>query len=278
MGQGKTLMIQGASSDAGKSMLVTGLCAYYRRQGVRVAPFKAWNMSLNSFVTPGGGEIGFAQGLQAQAAGIPATEAMNPFLLKPRGDGRVQVIMRGAPWKDITPGQLAQEERAYALEVIGRSLAEVAAQADLVIIEGAGSPAEINVRPRDLANMETAFLAAAPVLLVGDFQRGGVTQLVGTWELLAPRERQHLRGWVANRTLPGADTASWAATLEAWTGRPLVGQIPQAPAAAIQAEDAASLAVGAGVVQDDFAALAQHVAAGLQMELVQRIIDRGVAE
>jgi len=173
VGKAKTLMIQGASSDAGKSMLVTGLCAYYRKKGLRVAPFKAWNMSLNSYVTAAGGEIGFAQGLQAAAAGIVATEDMNPLLLKPRGDGRVQVIVRGAPWKDITPGQLATQERDFALQVISDSLAVVARDVDLVVIEGAGSPSEVNVRPRDLANMETAFLAQAPVIIIGDFKRAG---------------------------------------------------------------------------------------------------------
>jgi len=276
VGKAKTLMIQGASSDAGKSMLVTGLCAYYRKKGLRVAPFKAWNMSLNSYVTLTGGEIGFAQGLQAMAAGVVATGDMNPLLLKPRGDGRVQVILRGVPWKDITPGQLATEERDFALQVISDSLEAVARDVDLVVIEGAGSPSEVNVRPRDLANMETAFIAQAPVIIIGDFKRGGVTQLVGTWQLISGREQEHVKGWVANRTSPGADVASWDAALRQHTGRPLLGQVLEGPAAAIQAEDAASMAVGAGLVDPDFSLLAEHIAAGVRMDLIQEIMEEGI--
>ena len=183
------LLVAGTTSDAGKSVVAAGICRWLARQGVRVAPFKAQNMSLNSFVTPGGAEIGRAQAMQAAAAGMEPDARMNPVLLKPGSDRRSQVVLLGHPAGEVdavrvpaaTPGRL----RAVAAD----SLAELRREYDVVICEGAGSPAEINLRPTDVANMGLARAAGLPVIVVGDIDRGGVfAALHGTVALLDPAE------------------------------------------------------------------------------------------
>ena len=193
------LMIQGTSSSAGKSVLVTGLCRLYARRGLRVAPFKAQNMALNSFVTHEGGEIGRSQAVQAEACGILPTVAMNPVLLKPNSDHRSQVIVNGRVATTLNAKEYYVWRRTLVSTV--RDAFESLANAhDLVIIEGAGSPAEINLRENDLVNMGMAGMAESPVVLVGDIERGGVfASLYGTAALLEPEDRARIRGFVVNR-------------------------------------------------------------------------------
>src|SRR5260370_2406086 len=195
----RALMLQGTGSDVGKSLLVAGLARAFTRRGLRVRPFKPQNMSNNAAVTEDGGEIGRAQALQARACGIPPTTDMNPVLLKPQSDATAQLICCGR-----APAALsARDYRAFALSLLPQVLAafhRLAATADLVLVEGAGSPAEINLRAGDIANMGFAEAADAPVALVGDIERGGViAQLAGTYALLGASERARLAGYIVNK-------------------------------------------------------------------------------
>jgi adenosylcobyric acid synthase len=220
------LMVQGVSSSAGKSMLVTALARILRRRGIDVVPFKAQNMSNNARVVTGG-EIGTAQYLQALAAGVEPDVRMNPILVKPEGDTRSQVVVLGRP--DLELSRLPWRERRGALwPVAAEALASLQREHELVLLEGAGSPAEINLRDTDLANMRSAHAADARVLLVADIDRGGAfAHLYGTWSLLQPDERALVRGFVLNKfrgdpaLLPPAP-----ARLEELTGVPTVGIVP----------------------------------------------------
>ncbi|WP_062354477.1 cobyric acid synthase [Herbidospora yilanensis] len=193
------LLVAGTTSDAGKSVVTTGICRWLARRGVRVAPFKAQNMSLNSFVTADGAEIGRAQATQAAACGVEPTADMNPVLLKPGSDRRSQVVVRGRPLADVdalTYPNLKQHLKAVALE----SLARLRAEYDVVVCEGAGSPAEINLRADDIANMGLARAAGLPVVVVGDIDRGGVfAHLYGTLALLEPEDQALVSGFVINK-------------------------------------------------------------------------------
>lgn len=195
----KTLMIQGASSSVGKSLLVTALCRIFARRGLKVSPFKAQNMSNNAAVCPDGSEIGRAQALQAHAAGTPLSSDLNPILIKPEADTRSQIILDGRPFKSLSAydyyshKQILWDHATAALDRLG-------GQNDLVVIEGAGSPAELNLREGDIVNMAIARYAHAPVILVGDIDRGGIfAQLLGTLWLLEPEERQLVRGFFVNK-------------------------------------------------------------------------------
>jgi len=234
-----TLMIQGTTSDAGKSALVTGLCRVLARRGVRVAPFKPQNMALNSAVTADGGEIGRAQAAQARAAGLEPTTDMNPVLLKPTGDRDAQVVVNGRPVADLD-ARGYHEYKRIAREAVLAAYARLAQAYDVVLVEGAGSPAEVNLRAGDIANMGFAEAVDCPVVLVGDIDRGGVfAQFVGTLELLSDTERARLRGFVVNRFRgdrslldPGLD---W---LTKRTGRPVYGVLPYLEGLYLEAEDA----------------------------------------
>ena len=234
----RALMIQGTSSDAGKSTLVAGLCRVLRRWGVRAAPFKPQNMSLNSAVASDGGEIGRAQALQAQAAGIAPTTDMNPVLLKPESNRGAQVIIQGRPIGTLDAAGY-QEYKRIARQAVLDSYHRLASAYELILVEGAGSPAEINLRANDIANMGFAEAIDCPVALIADIDRGGVfAQLVGTLALLSESERARVTGFVINRFRgdralldPGLE---W---LETHTGKPVFGVLPYLENLHLDAED-----------------------------------------
>ncbi|SDO14499.1 cobyric acid synthase [Pseudomonas jinjuensis] len=234
-----TLMVQGTTSDAGKSTLVTALCRWLRRQGVAVAPFKPQNMALNSAVTADGGEIGRAQAVQAQACRLAPHTDMNPVLLKPNSDIGAQVIIHGRAVSSMDAAAYHDYKRV-ALDAVLESHQRLSAQYEVVMVEGAGSPAEINLRANDIANMGFAEAVDCPVILIADIDRGGVfAHLVGTLELLSESERARVQGFVINRfrgdiglLQPGLD---W---LEDRTGIPVLGVLRYLTDFHLEAEDA----------------------------------------
>jgi adenosylcobyric acid synthase len=234
-----TLMVQGTTSDAGKSTLVTALCRWLHRQGVDVTPFKPQNMALNSAVTTDGGEIGRAQAVQAQACGLTPHTDMNPVLLKPNSDIGAQVIVHGRAVGNMNAAAY-HDYKPVAREAVLHSHRRLSEAHQVVLVEGAGSPAEINLRAGDIANMGFAEAVDCPVILVADIDRGGVfAHLVGTLELLSPGERARVRGFVINRfrgdiglLRPGLD---W---LEQRTGKPVLGVLPYLTDFHLEAEDA----------------------------------------
>jgi adenosylcobyric acid synthase len=193
------LMLQGTGSDVGKSLLVAGLARAFTRRGLRVRPFKPQNMSNNAAVTPDGGEIGRAQALQARACGVQASVHMNPVLLKPQTDIGAQVVVQGKVWGNAKARDYGALKGELLLKVL-ESFAAVSRDADLILVEGAGSPAEVNLRAGDIANMGFAEAADLPVVLIGDIDRGGViASIVGTWRLLPESERARLKGVIVNK-------------------------------------------------------------------------------
>lgn len=234
-----TLMVQGTTSDAGKSTLVTALCRWLARQGVAVVPFKPQNMALNSAVTPEGGEIGRAQALQAQAAGLAPHTDMNPVLLKPNSDVGAQVIIQGQARGNMDAAAYHDYKRV-AREAVLASHQRLVAGYKVVLVEGAGSPAEINLRANDIANMGFAEAVDCPVIIIADIDKGGVfAHLVGTLALLSHTEQARVQGFVINRfrgdlalLQPGLD---W---LEAHTGKPVLGVLPYVQDLHLDAEDA----------------------------------------
>ena len=220
-------MIQGTASNVGKSVIVAALCSYFRQQGLRVAPFKSQNMSNNSFVTASGGEIGRAQAFQAQVCGIEPTVEMNPILLKPSSEMGAQVVVLGKSVSVMTPRQY-HESRPQLLGVIRDALEKLSSQYEILVIEGAGSPAELNLRPFDMANMTVAKMAAAPVVLVGDINLGGVfASLLGTLELLTPEERSFVKALLINKFRGDVSQLDQGLDfLKARTGKKLLGVLP----------------------------------------------------
>jgi len=238
----QTLMVQGTTSDAGKSALVTALCRYYYRKGIKVVPFKPQNMALNSAVTVDGGEIGRAQAVQAVACGLEAHTDMNPVLLKPNSDKTAQVIIHGKASENLS----AKEYHHYkkqAMKAVLESHERLKKQYQIVVVEGAGSPAEINLREGDIANMGFAEQVDCPVILIADIEKGGVfAHLVGTLELLSKTEQQRIIGFVINRfrgdmalLQPGID---W---LEKRTGKPVLAVLPYLHDFYLDAEDSVAI-------------------------------------
>ncbi len=239
----KSIMLQGTSSHVGKSILATALCRIFRQDGHRVAPFKAQNMALNSYVTKSGGEMGRAQVAQAEAAGLEPAVEMNPVLLKPTGNASSQVVVLGRPVGNMSASQYHAGYSRELLTVVEKSLRSLQAAYDVVVIEGAGSPAEVNLKANDIVNMRIAKLAPASVLLIADIDRGGaLASIVGTLELLEPDERDLVKGIIINKfrgdialLRPAVDF------LAARTGKPVVGVIPHLEDLGIDDEDSVSL-------------------------------------
>ncbi len=242
MSLAKTLMVQGTASSVGKSTLVAGLCRLFAQDGWRVAPFKAQNMALNAAVTPNGGEIGRAQAMQAQAAGVTPTVEMNPILLKPEGHARSQVIVMGRPLATMEAQEYYRHRTGF-LDIVQQALQKLREEYDLVILEGAGSPVEINLAHYDLVNMRVAQLAEAPVVLVGDIDRGGIfASLLGTLSLLRPEERVRVKGLIVNKFR--GDLSLWRdgeQLLAAQSGVPVLGTIPWLSKLLLPEEDSVTL-------------------------------------
>jgi adenosylcobyric acid synthase len=223
----KALAILGTGSDVGKSLIVAGICRLLLRKGLRVAPFKAQNMALNSFVALDGGEIGRAQALQAQACGIEPTVDMNPILLKPESDSRSQVVVKGKVYETLDA--LSYFERKELLSnIVKDCYTRLAGEYECVVIEGAGSAAEINLRDRDIVNWPVAEMADASVILVADIDRGGVfAQIIGTLDLIAPHERRRVCGVIVNKFRGDRRLFDdGVRLLESRTGLPVLGVVP----------------------------------------------------
>ncbi len=235
-------MVQGTGSHVGKSILACALCRILKQDGYRVAPFKAQNMALNSFVTKDGKEMGRAQVAQAEAAGVAPRVEMNPILLKPTGDCGSQVIIMGKPVGNMTAKEYYQKKNEF-ISIVQEAYDTLKTEFDIIIIEGAGSPAEINLKDGDIVNMGMARMASAPVLLVTDIDRGGAfAWIVGTLELLTAGERNFVKGVVFNKfrgdkgiLKPGLDM------LESRINKPVVGVIPYIHNLSIDDEDSVSL-------------------------------------
>ena len=239
-------MLQGTSSNAGKSVLTAALCRILLQDGIRVAPFKAQNMSLNSFIDRSGGEMGRAQVVQAQACRLEPDVRMNPILLKPNSDTGCQVIVRGKPVGNMRVGEYV-DYKPQAFAAAKECYDALAAEFDAIVLEGAGSPGEVNLKSHDIVNMRMAEYAAAPVLVVGDIDRGGVfASFVGTMEVLAPWERKRVAGWIVNRFRGDASLLGPALdyTLQ-HTGRPVLGVVPYLAQLGLPQEDSVEFKSGA---------------------------------
>ena len=223
----KAIMVQGTMSNAGKSVLVAALCRIFKEDGYKVAPFKSQNMALNSFITKEGLEMGRAQVAQAEAAGVEPSVLMNPILLKPTNDTSSQVIVNGEVWENMSAKEYYKQKRVLVPEV-KKAFNKLSEENDIIVIEGAGSPAEINLKENDIVNMFMAKMADAPVLLVGDIDRGGVfASLVGTMALFDDDEKQRVKGLVINKFRGDESILSpGLKTLEEITGKDVVGVVP----------------------------------------------------
>ena len=241
-GAGRAVMFCGTASDVGKSVLAAGFCRILKKRGVAVAPFKSQNMALNSFVTPAGGEIGRAQAVQAQACGIPPHSDMNPVLLKPNTDTGSQVIIQGK----VVGNMVVREYTAYkptAFEKVRESFERLRSRFDFIVIEGAGSIAEINLKSHDIANLKVAEMAGCPAILIADIDRGGVfAQIIGTIELLEPHERERVKGIIINKFRGDPSLLRSAIEfVEERTGVPVLGVIPCFTGFRIPDEDSVAL-------------------------------------
>ena len=239
----RAVMVLGTSSHAGKSLLTAALCRIFAQQGYRVAPFKSQNMSLNSAATPEGLEIGRAQALQAEAAGIAPSVHMNPILLKPAGNMTSQVIVHGKIWGRLSAADYHQRRVEELLPLVCESYRTLTAENDVIVLEGAGSPAEINLKQHDIVNMRMAEMADAVCLLVGDIDRGGVfASLLGTVELLEPRERARIRGFVINKFRGDVSLLTpGLRMIEDRVNKPCLGVVPYLENLSLDEEDSLGL-------------------------------------
>ncbi|WP_243292245.1 cobyric acid synthase [Bacillus sp. FJAT-47783] len=247
----KGVMFQGTSSDAGKSLIATAFCTIFRDLGYKVAPFKSQNMSNNSYVTKDGKEIGRAQGIQAEAAGVDATVYMNPILLKPRNDRRAEVVLFGKSFQSFEGREYREKFYEKGIETIETALTTLENEYDVIVVEGAGSPVEINLNDRELVNMKVAEMADVPVFLIADIERGGVfASIVGTLQLLKEEERKRVKGIIINKFRGDLslfeDGITW---IEEKTGVKVVGVIPYLHNHRIDSED--SLSIGSRFSQSD---------------------------
>jgi adenosylcobyric acid synthase len=249
--QAHALMVLGTASHVGKSLLVAAFCRILAQDGYRVAPFKAQNMALNSAATPEGLEIGRAQAMQAEAAGIPSNVDMNPVLIKPSSDTGAQVVVRGRVWGQVTAADYHRRRVEELFPLVLESYRRLASAHDIIVLEGAGSPAEINLKARDIVNLRMAEAADATCLLVGDIDRGGVfASLLGTLELLEAHERARVRGFAINKfrgdeslLRPGVEM------IERRLGKPCVGVIKHLPEVGLDEEDSVALEERRSVAQ-----------------------------
>jgi adenosylcobyric acid synthase len=243
MSHARAIMVLGTGSHVGKSLLTAALCRIFAQRGYSVAPFKSQNMSLNSAATIEGLEIGRAQALQAEAAGIAASVHMNPVLIKPSGDCSSQVVVRGKIWGQISAADYHQRRVEELMPTVCESYQVLASKYQVIVLEGAGSPAEINLKQHDIVNMRMAAMADAACLLVGDIDRGGVfASLLGTVELLDPAERDRIRGFCINKfrgdlslLQPGVHM------MEERLKKPCLGVVPYLPSLALEEEDSVGL-------------------------------------
>lgn len=235
-------MFLGTGSDVGKSITATAFCRIFKNRGFRVAPFKAQNMSNNSFVTLEGGEIGRAQAAQAEAAGLAPSIHMNPVLLKPSGQTGSQVILQGRVYGNMTAREYYAIKPGVKNLVMG-SYRQLAREYEVIVLEGAGSCCEINLRAHDIVNFEMALSAGAPVILVADIERGGVfAQIIGSLEVISPRERDLVQGFIINKFRGDPDLfKDGIAWLEQRTGKPVLGLVPYLPEMVIDREDSMAL-------------------------------------
>lgn len=247
----RAIMVLGTSSHAGKSLLTTALCRIFAQQGLRVAPFKSQNMSLNSAATAEGLEIGRAQALQAEAAGIAPSVHMNPILLKPSGKMTSQVIVRGKIWGRLSAAEYHQRRVDELMPLVRESYRLLAAENDVIVLEGAGSPVEINLKQHDIVNMRIAEMADASCLLVGDIDRGGVfASLLGTIQLLEPEEQARIRGFVVNKFRGDVSLLTpGIRMMEDRIEKPCLGVVPYLEHLSLDEED--SLGLPVADIRDD---------------------------
>lgn len=239
----KHIMLQGTSSHVGKSILTTALCRIFYQEGLSVVPFKAQNMALNSYVTKDGDEMGRAQVAQAEAAGLEPFVEMNPVLLKPTGNACSQVILMGKSVGNMSAREYHKGYSLKAFDTVKEAIRRLEERFDMMVIEGAGSPAEVNLKANDIVNMRIAKYLQAPVLLIADIDRGGaLASLVGTLELLEPEERDLVKGLIINKFRGDVTILQPALDfLEEKTGKPVLGVIPYLPDLGIEDEDSVSL-------------------------------------
>lgn len=235
----RAVMVLGTGSHVGKSLMATALCRIFARAGYRVAPFKSQNMSLNSAATAEGLEIGRAQALQAEAAGVAARVAMNPVLIKPTGEMSSQIVVRGEVWGRVTAKEYFARRVEELWPVVCASYEELAAEFEVIVIEGAGSPAEINLKAHDIVNMRVAAMAEATCLLVGDIDRGGVfASLLGTVELLEPDEQARIGGFMVNKFRGDVGLLEpGLRMMEERMGKPCLGVVRYLPGLVLEEED-----------------------------------------
>ncbi|MFJ7726479.1 cobyric acid synthase [Neobacillus sp. NPDC097160] len=276
----KGVMIQGTASDVGKSLIVTALCRIFANEGVKVAPFKSQNMSNYSYLTVDGNEMSRAQGIQAEAARIRPTVWMNPILLKPRSDQTSEVVYLGKAIETFSGKEYRDQFYEKGIEVIKESLIQLESEYEMVVIEGAGSPVELNLNDSEMVNMKVAELADVPVVLVADIDRGGVfASIIGTLDLLKPSERQRVKGIIINKFRGDLSLFEDGIKLiEEKTGIPVLGVLPFIENHMIEVEDSLSVATEIMIEKDGsderFEKLADNMKRHLKWDLLKEIIHQ----